>query len=152
MAPSHTSPALESTMLPTSLTPTQISTYHRDGYLILPSALSPETISALLSETHNLLTSFPLSTHPLTTFSTGETSSHVGDTYFLTSGDKIRFFFEEAAISLTSSKNPIYTYPVQPLLHSSRNPKSAQSTKSDTTCTSSPLPSAPPHSPLSTQP
>ncbi|KAI5285719.1 hypothetical protein KEM52_002310 [Ascosphaera acerosa] len=110
-----TMPADGTGALELGLTPAQLASFNADGYLVIPSFLSAEETASLLATAHELLATFDVSTHPLTKFTTGDADSaddgddkdsdgdgktsaqHVGDAYFLTSHDTIRFFFEPAA-------------------------------------------------------
>ena len=94
MAPSRVSPP-PSSDLSSGLTKEQLEFWHTNGYLLIPDALSQDTVKELHDESIRLLNDFSLDDHPMTKFSTGERSDHVGDSYFLESGDKVRFFFEE---------------------------------------------------------
>jgi phytanoyl-CoA hydroxylase len=97
--PSRTSPPPSESKTAPGLTSGQLDFWNKNGYLLIPNALSAETVSSLLTETNSLLSSFDLTTHPMTKFSTGQKSAHVGDDYFLTSHNKVRFFFEEDAFT-----------------------------------------------------
>jgi phytanoyl-CoA hydroxylase len=97
MAPSRVSPP-PSSDLSSGLTKEQLEFWHTNGYLLIPDALSQDTVKELHDESNRLLNDFSLDDHPMPKFSTGEKSDHVGDAYFLESGDKVRFFFEEGIV------------------------------------------------------
>ncbi|KAF9421336.1 hypothetical protein BGZ94_008854 [Podila epigama] len=81
------------------LTPEQKQQFEDEGYLVIPNFFTKETADGLRARATEMLENFSLEGHPMTTFSTGtgEEKKHIGDDYFLTSGDKVRYFFEEGA-------------------------------------------------------
>lgn len=94
------------TVVPGALTPDQVSKFHRDGYLVIPHFFDAAPI---LREAQSVIDTFDPVGHPMTKFSTGSgdgeekdvdstEEQHVGDRYFLESGDQIRYFLEEGAV------------------------------------------------------
>jgi hypothetical protein len=73
------------------LTKEQLDSFNENGYLVIPDFFDPEPLK---TQAQKLLSDFNSKDHAKSIFTTSD-ENHIGDHYFLTSHNKIRYFMEE---------------------------------------------------------
>eukprot|EP00162_Nutomonas_longa_P000419 comp10528_c0_seq2/m.12835 comp10528_c0_seq2/g.12835 ORF comp10528_c0_seq2/g.12835 comp10528_c0_seq2/m.12835 type:complete len:251 (+) comp10528_c0_seq2:24-776(+) len=79
----------------------QVEFFSTNGFLIIPSFWSENTLSLLRSAVPSLIQESETPVNK-TVFDTGENQTSVTDQYFLESGDRMRIFYEEKAVDPVS--------------------------------------------------
>ncbi|XP_038600462.1 phytanoyl-CoA dioxygenase domain-containing protein 1 [Tachyglossus aculeatus] len=80
------------------LSPAQVHKFQEDGFLVLEGVFCPEECDRLRARISEMVAGMEVPNHCRTEFSTDEEEqlrAEGSSEYFLTSGDKIRFFFEK---------------------------------------------------------
>uniref|UniRef100_A0A8B9EWN7 Phytanoyl-CoA dioxygenase domain-containing protein 1 n=1 Tax=Anser cygnoides TaxID=8845 RepID=A0A8B9EWN7_ANSCY len=83
------------------LSPARLKSFRQDGFLVLEHFFTPEECDSMRKQIQGIIAEMEVPLHCRTEFSTkeGEQLQAQGSSdYFLTSGDKIRFFFEKGVL------------------------------------------------------
>lgn len=77
----------------------EVQKFHKEGYLLVDNFLTGEECDYLKTRALEIVRKADFDQHPLVTFGTTSTESeHTKTDYFINSGNKIRFFFEEGVV------------------------------------------------------